>query len=214
MSDVSVSTLHPVPVILKEALGRALGSELKRGGKSRIEGAGWNREKAGTHRRGALYPACTCSVPKWPIPALFPPFTPASSHPSRLWVVAPLHPKAKSGPRRRGGVGTRALRPPSCGPALLPAPPPPGPAGRRRGVRAGTRTEGDARAAASLRWSRQAEAVAADPRGLTVGGERNAGARRASPDKCFCTRPRRLPERRVHGMRAAAAAVPGGPERR
>lgn len=82
-------------------------------------------------------------------------------------------------------------------------------------MRAGPRTEGDVRAAASLRRSRQAEAVAADPRGLAVGGERNAGSRRASPDKCFCARPRLPPqrsERTVHGMRAAAAAVPGGPE--
>lgn len=83
-------------------------------------------------------------------------------------------------------------------------------------MRAEPRTEGDARAAASLRQSRRAEAVAADPGGLAVGGERNAGAQRAPPDKCFCARPWQPPqssERSVQGMRAAAAAVPGGPER-
>lgn len=56
------------------------------------------------------------------------------------------------------------------------------------------------------------------PRGLAVGGERNSGAGRASPDKCFCARPRwrplQLSERTVQGMRAAVAAVPGGSERR
>lgn len=180
---MSVLTLHPVPLNLKEALGRAVGNEVKRRGRSRREGAGWNREKAGTHRRGALYPACTCSVPEWWMPALFPPSTTASSLPSRLWVVA------QDLQRQRvvlGGSGAwaRGLCVPELRPRLLPAPPPPWPAGRRRGVRARLGTVGDARAAASLRRSRRAEAVvAADPRGLAVGGTREP--RRASPDKCF-----------------------------
>lgn len=86
-------------------------------------------------------------------------------------------------------------------------------------MRAGARDGGGGNArAASLRLSRRAEAVAAGPRGLAVGGERNAGARRAPPppDKCFfflcqgrgC--PRAPNARTVQGMRAAAAAVPGG----
>lgn len=173
---MSVLTLHPVPMILKEALGRAVGSELKRGGRSLIEGAGWDREKAGTHRRGALYPACTCSVPKWPMLALFPPFTP-----QLLPILAgsgwysPTTSKGKEWYSEAWGRGHTGSASPELRPRPLARPTPlPGRLAGGGACAPGPGQRGDARAAASLRRSRRAEAVAADPHGLAVGGEPGA----------------------------------------
>lgn len=103
-------------------------------------------------------------------------------------------------------MGKRALHPTEPRPRP-PARPAPSPAGWLAGGGAcapGLGTERGNVRAASLRLSRRAEAVAAGPRGLAVGGERNAGARRAPPppppDKCFfcvCARAVAAPELRT-----------------
>lgn len=120
----SVLTLHPVPEILQEALGRAAGSELKRGGWTRIEG-GWVGQREGWHPRHrgplpGLHLQCPQVADARPLPSL----RPASSLPSRLWAVAPVHPKAKSGPGlvgswARGLCVPRAAAPPSRPPRPL-----------------------------------------------------------------------------------------------
>lgn len=189
-SAMLVLTLHSVPVILKEALGRTVGSVQKRGGTRGIEGTGPKERKLAPTSEGpsippapSVSPSGRCPFSSLPSPQRF------LSLASSGWCLQYIRrQRVVLGAEDRMAAWALGLRvprapaPPSS-PPRPPLPSPPRQAGRRRGVRAGLGAEGSARAA-SLRWSRraEAEAVAASrsPRtGSGRGAERRSQARAA-----------------------------------
>lgn len=219
-----VLTLHPVPAILKEALGRTVGSVQKRRGTRGREGAGPKERKLAPTSEGpsippspSVSPSGRCPLSSLPSPQRFLSLASCGGRPQyirRQRVVLGGEDLWARG--HSGSASPRAPAPPSSPPRL--SPPLPGrlagggacaPGSGRRGARVQLLSAGAA-------GQKQKPWLPAGPRGLAVGGERNAGARRAPPDKCFCVRPRLLPssQRTVLGMRTTAAAVPREPKRR
>lgn len=79
-SAMLVLTLHPVPVILKEALGRTVESVQKRGGTRGIEGTGPKERKLAPTSEGpsippapSVSPSGRCPFSSLPSPSVFSP---------------------------------------------------------------------------------------------------------------------------------------------
>lgn len=74
-SAVPVLTLHPIPVSVKEALGRVVGNKIKR---HEADRGGWDEWKESWHAEEPPTQPAPSVSPKWLMPALFPPVIPAS----------------------------------------------------------------------------------------------------------------------------------------